>query len=137
MNLELPVGSILEKEYVVTEEMTAQFLKSGDVSVLATPSMILLMEQVSRISASNHLPKEYTTVGVKVCIEHLNAAPTGATVIAKSKLVQQEGRRLTYEVEVYWNDILLGKGTHERFIVNYQRFMEKQEELKKKFLKNN
>ena len=133
MDFELPIGTVLEKEYTVTEEMTAQFLQSGDVSVLATPSMILLMEQVSRISASNHLPSEYTTVGVKVCIEHLNAAPTGAVVKVRSELIKQEGRRLTYDVKVYWNDLLLGKGTHERFIVNYKRFMKKQEELKKKF----
>ena len=128
----LPVGEIYEKEFEVKPEHSAAFLDSGNVSVFSTPSMILFMENTSRIFADNHLPEGYTTVGVKVCIEHLAAAPIGVKVKVTSKLIKQENRRLTFEVKTYWEEKLLGEGIHERFIINHKKFMEKiNNELKK------
>ncbi len=124
----LPIGETFEKIFEVKPEHSAAFLDSGRVSVFSTPSMILFMENTSRIFADKYLPNGYTTVGIKVCVEHLAAAPIGVKIRVTSKLVKQENKKLIFEVKAYWNEKLIGKGTHERFIINHERFIKKLEE---------
>lgn len=125
----LPTKISKEIEFTVTKEYTAVHLGSGSISVLATPSMILFMEIASGWLAHEHLPQDYTTVGTKVCIEHLAAVMEGQKVVSKSELITQDKRKLVFSVEVIHNDTLIGKGTHERFIVNEKRFLKKLENL--------
>jgi len=131
--LELKPGIKLEKEYEVSKEHLADFLSSGDVAVLSTPSMILFMENTSRLLVEDFLEKGYTTVGTRVDVKHLAPAPLGAKVKVISELKEIEGRKLIFEVKAYWNDILIGEGVHERFIVNKEKFLEK---LKKRLSGN-
>ena len=133
VSLELKPGVKLEEEYEVTKEHLADFLSSGDVAVLSTPSMILFMENTSRLLVEGHLEEGYTTVGVRVDVRHLAPAPLGAKVKVVSVLKEVEGRKLTFEVKAYWGETLIGEGTHERFIVNKRRFLEK---LKRKLSKS-
>ncbi|MEM0237882.1 MAG: thioesterase family protein, partial [Desulfurococcus sp.] len=118
-------GLYCEEEYVVEEAHTAKHVGSGDVQVLSTPSMIAFMEKTALKCVEKHLPQEYTTVGTMVNIKHLNPAPKGARVKVSVKLITVEGKRLLFEVKAYWGTIILGEGTHERFIVNRERFIEK------------
>ncbi len=75
---------------------------------------------------SRHLPEGYTTVGSRVCIEHVRAVGVGKTVVARITLVKQNRRRLEFAVEVL-NDAseVIGRGEHTRFIVDEQKFIEK------------
>ena len=114
-----------EKEYVVKDEHTAKFLGSGDVDVLSTPAMILFMENTARLSVQDKLPEGLTTVGTHVDVRHLRPAPRGAKIRVKAKLIKQEGRKLIFEVEAYWNQELIGKGIHERYIVHREKFLNK------------
>jgi predicted thioesterase len=125
MSIEVVPGLYCEEEYVVEETHTARHVGSGDVQVLSTPSMIAFMEKTALKCVEKHLPREYTTVGTMVNIKHLNPAPKGARVKVSVKLITVEGRRLLFEVKAYWGTIILGEGTHERFIVNRERFIEK------------
>ena len=122
---ELRPGIEGEQRFKVTEEMAASFIGSGDVSVLSTPSMIALMEIVARDSVQPYLPPGETTVGIAVNVRHLAPAPVGEEVTVKSKLVEVDRRRLIFEVECLYGDTVVGEGTHERFIVNRQKFLEK------------
>ncbi len=114
-----------EQRFKVTEEMAASFIGSGDVSVLSTPSMIALMEIVARDSVQPYLPPEETTVGIAVNVRHLAPAPVGGEVTVMSKLVEVDRRRLVFEVKCLYGDTVVGEGTHERFVVNRQKFLEK------------
>jgi predicted thioesterase len=109
---------------VVSEEHVAKHI-SSDISVLSTPAMILFMERTSMKCAQQYLPEPYTTVGVAVNVRHLNPAPLGGVVRVFSKLLSIEGRRLVFEVRVYYRDVLIGEGLHERFIVNREKFIER------------
>ena len=117
-----------EQEYVVEDQHIAKFLGSGDVEVLSTPAMILFMENTSRSSMEDILPKNLTTVGTHVNVRHLKPAPKGAKIRVVSKLVKQEGRRLLFEVKVFWGNDLIGEGTHERYIVDREKFLKKVKE---------
>ena len=125
MELTIPQEFEAEDEYVVEEQYTAPHVGSRDLAVLATPSMIMMMERTVRIAVEEHLPDEYTTVGTEVCIKHLAPAPKGGKVKVMGKLLEQEGRKLKFHVEAWWKDVKIGEGTHERFIVNRHRFMER------------
>jgi len=121
----LQAGMKLSRKYVVTEQHTAKHLGSGGVEVLATPSMILFMEETCRILADENLPQNLTTVGTHVNVYHVKAAPVGAEVEVKATLLNVDERRLTYWVEVLWEDKLIGYGTHERFVVDKEKFLNK------------
>ncbi|MHA2060538.1 MAG: thioesterase family protein [Candidatus Ranarchaeia archaeon] len=117
------------KEFLVEQHHIADFLGTGDLAVLSTPSMIMFMEHTCRVTADEQLNAPYTTVGTKVNISHLAAAPKGAKILVKVKLEKQDKRQLAFQVEAWWKDTKIGQGIHERFIINRDHFIEK---LKKK-----
>jgi len=109
----------------VTPENTARAVGSGDIEVYATPSMIALMEKAAYTSVQNLVPDDCATVGISVKIEHLAATPLGMTVSCESELVTVEGKKLTFEIVARDEKDVIGKGIHERVIVNKTRFIEK------------
>ena len=113
------------KEQEVTHKDTAKSYKSGLVEVFATPAMIALMENTAYSSVNDFLPKGFATVGTQLNIEHLKATPLGAKVWCESVLEAQEGKKLIFSVIAYDETGIIGKGTHERFIIDIEKFMEK------------
>lgn len=110
---------------VVAEEHTAQHLGSGAVKVLATPQMVLLMERAGVAAVDPLLPPGYRTVGAHLDVKHLAPTPIGFEVEATAELVQVEGRRLTFRVQVHDGVETVGEGTHQRVIINLQKFSER------------
>ena len=121
----ITIGLTNEKSVAVTIENTALAMGSGTLRVFATPAMIALCEGCCAESVEDMLDEGMTSVGTKVDIEHLSASPLGASVLCKSKLAAVDGRRLDFEVEVYDNVGLIGKGRHTRFIVDAEKFFRK------------
>ena len=111
---------------VVAEEHTAQHLGSGAVRVFATPQMVLLMEQASVAAADHLLLAGYCTVGAHLDIRHLAPTPVGFEVRALAELIEVDGRRLTFRLQVFEAPFgeaqLVGDGLHRRAIINTQRF---------------
>lgn len=117
-----------EARTVVTDDNTAIAYGSGSVSVFATPAMIGLMEKAALSSVDPLLEEGYSTVGIKVEVEHLAATPKGMNVIAVSELLEVDGRRLVFKVEARDDKELVGRGRHERFIVPLEKFIVRAEE---------
>ena len=122
---EITIGLTNEKSVAVTIENTAVSMGSGTLRVFATPAMIALCEGCCAETVEDLLGEGMTSVGTKVDIEHLAASPIGASILCKSKIVAVDGRRLDFEVEVYDNVGLIGKGKHTRFIVDAEKFVNK------------
>lgn len=114
----------------VNEERTAAYMGSGDLPVFATPAMIALIEKTASESVRPYLEMGQSTVGTHLDITHSSATPMGITVICETELVEVDRRRLVFKVRVYDSGGDVGSGTHERFVVDSMRFMEKAE-LKK------
>lgn len=110
---------------VVTEAHTAKHLGSGSVQVLATPQMILLMEQASVAAIDHLLPEGYRTVGIGLDVRHLAPTPVGFEVRAMSELIEVDGRRLTCRVQVHDGIEVVGEGTHRRAIIEVRQFAER------------
>lgn len=121
----MEIGSTHRHEFTVTSDMTAKHMKSGALEVLATPVMIANMENCCFDLAAPHLEDGTSTVGTLVNISHLAATPVGNKVVITSKLKEIDRRRLVFDVTAEDETEVVGKGTHERFIVDIQKFMDK------------
>lgn len=116
----------------VTDEVTAAAVGSGMLPVFATPSMIALMEKAAAESVAPQLDAGMTTVGTKLDVAHTAATPVGMTVRVETELTEIDGRRLIFTVRAFDELGEIGSGTHERFIVNAEKFLAKAEiKLKK------
>lgn len=122
---ELKPGLTGTAETVVRETNTALAMGSGSLHVFATPSMIALMEQAACNAVAACLDEESTSVGTLVNITHDAATSMGKKVTAKATLVEVQGRKLVFEVTAADEDKQIGKGRHERFIINKEKFMAK------------
>ena len=106
----------------VNENETAEILGSGGLPVYATPAMICHMELSAYKLAEQY---GHQTVGTKVNISHLRACKVGTEVKITAELKEHEGRRLEYYIKVEDEMGLLGEGTHQRYIIDPERFMAK------------
>lgn len=127
----LEVGISGKKKLVVTEAMTAKEMGSGELPVYATPSMIALMENTAYESISDYLEEGQGTVGTLLNVKHLSATPVGMEVTCESKLIEIDKKRLVFEVKAFDEKGCIGEGTHERFIIDNQKFLDKAESKKK------
>ena len=109
----------------VLENQTAAYVGSGGLSVFSTPSLIALIENTCMKMLSD-LPEGKTTVGVSINIQHLKPSPVGATIHCSATITAIEGRKYTFQVQAT-DDAgnLIGTGTHERVVVDTERFMSK------------
>ncbi len=112
-------------ELTVNESNTAEALGSGSLAVLATPSMIALMEKTARLSVDPFLEEGQSTVGTLVNVKHLSATPVGMKVTCSTELVDIDRRRLVFHVECSDEKGIIGEGEHERFIIDAEKFMSK------------
>lgn len=128
MNLEniLKVGMKNEREFTVSYEDTAEYIGNPGVKMLSTPAMMKYMELTSGDIVFPHLPTTHNPVGTMVYIKHLASTPVDAKVLVKSTLSEIDRKRLTFQVEAYYGEILVGSGSYEQFIVELENFMKKQ-----------
>jgi len=112
---------------VVNEQNTAIAFGSGAVSLFGTPAMIGLMEKAALSSVDPLLGEGVCTVGIKVDVKHMAATPPGMKVVAKSRLIEVDGKRLIFEVEAWDDKDLIGKGIHERYIIKVESFIKRAE----------
>lgn len=115
------------EEVTVTPELTAESIGSGTVPVFATPMMISLVEKACRCSVEPYLDEGQTTVGTLVNVAHLAATPVGMRVWCETELIEIDRRRLVFRVTVRDDAGPVGEGTHERFIIDSDRFVKKAE----------
>lgn len=112
-------------ERTVTEELTAKRVGSGTLDVFATPAMIALIEETAWRSVAGQLEPGQGTVGISLNVEHVAPTPLGMKVVCETELVEVDGRKLKFNVSVSDACGLIGRGTHERFIINEEKFQAK------------
>lgn len=123
MEIALSIGLKYKEEKTVSMNDTAKVFGSGAAEVFATPMMIGLMEAAAMNAVKSHLPEGHSTVGISVNIRHMSATAVGKKVWAIAELVETDRKRLVFKVEAFDEDKKIGEGTHERFIIDEQKFM--------------
>ena len=119
----ISVGDFSESRLTVTEKDTAESWGSGTLPVLATPRMILLIEQTACDALKGKLPEGDTSVGTLVDIAHVSASPVGSEVVCRTEVAEVDRARIRFRVTVTdaFGDV--GTGFHERFVVHSDKFM--------------
>jgi fluoroacetyl-CoA thioesterase len=118
----LKVGARGTAHLVVGPEHTAPRVGSGRVAVLATPVMINLIEAAALAAAEDLLPTGHQSLGIHLDVRHFAATPVGMQVTASAEVTAIEGRTVTFRVEARDEKEPIGEGTHERVVVNVERF---------------
>ncbi len=126
----LYIGKTATVITTVCEYNTAKSVGSGSLDVFATPMMIALMERAACECLSDALEPAQTSVGIRIDIEHTAASPLGAEITATAEVTGFDGRRIEFEVSAKDAKGEIGSGTHERFIVDSERFLQKTKERK-------
>jgi fluoroacetyl-CoA thioesterase len=109
----------------VPHEWTIAYYDSDLPPVLSTPAMIGMMETAAALAVRPRLPEGAITVGTRIEVDHLKAAPEGARVRARARLTKIQGRFLVFDVDAVANRHVLGQGRVYRAIVETGRFLAK------------
>ena len=123
----MQIGDIYEYKMVVTEELTAGALGSGGLPIFATPCMITMMEAAAYYYMKEQLPADKSSVGTLVNITHVSPSPVGMEVraIAEVIAISENGKMYDFKVTAYDAKGIIGEGTHQRAIIDVERFMAK------------
>ncbi|MBR3109561.1 MAG: thioesterase family protein [Prevotella sp.] len=119
----IEIGLKHTSELTVTDTVTAIKMGSGDMPVLATPTMMALMENAAMLAVADELPEGCTTVGGHIQSSHLKPSKIGDVVRAVAEVTKVDGKKIEFKVAAYSGNTLLGEGTHLRFIVDREKFM--------------
>ena len=111
-----------EASLVVGDEHTAPRVGSGAVRVLATPVMINLFEAAALDAIESLLPPGHQSLGTVLNVRHIAATPVGMRVVAPAVVEKIDGRTVHFRLEARDERDLIGDGTHERVVVNVDKF---------------
>jgi len=120
--IKLEPGLQASTEILVGTRDTAHHVGSGKIKVLATPVMVMLLEEAALNAVEGFLPGGYQTVGTHLDISHIAATPVGMRVRACAEVTEVSGRKLTFRVWAEDEVERIGEGTHERIVVEVERF---------------
>jgi len=127
----IPTGASGSFSLVVTPEHLANRFKDAMLpQVLATPVMIMVMENAALNAIKPYLDANESALGTRVDVRHLAATPVGRRVTGEAEVTKVEGRRIEFKIRATDGSEEIGIGTHERMIINLVKFAER---LKSKF----
>lgn len=91
--------------------------------VFATGYLVGLLEWTCIKALTPHIDwPAQQSVGTSIDIKHLAATPAGFEITCKVELIEMDGKRLVFKIEAHDGIDLISKGSHERFIINKEKF---------------
>lgn len=125
----LKPGIKCEHKFVVPTSKTvpALYPESSEFvampEVFATGFLVGFLEWACILAINPHLdwPQEQT-VGTHINVSHEAATPPGLEVTATVELLAVEGKKLIFRVEAHDGVDLISRGTHERYVINKEKF---------------
>jgi predicted thioesterase len=125
MSAKLEIGRTYSSQTRVEEWMTAEKAGNKGADVLSTPQLVQLIEEAAMHCVSPVLTAEQLTVGTHIDLEHRNPVPVGFIVRTEVEVVQVDGPRITFAVQVFDEQENVAEGTHERYIIERAKFISK------------
>ena len=90
--------------------------------IFATGFMVGLMEWTCVQLLKPHLDDGEGSLGTHIDVSHKSATPPGFTVTVEAECVELRGPRARFKIVAHDGVDEIGSGTHERFIVSWDRF---------------
>src|SRR5450432_2863887 len=127
----IPVGAKGSFALVVTPEHLANRFKDAMLPpVLATPIMIMMMENAALNAIKPYLDAGESALGTRVDVLHSAATPVGHSVTANAEVTAVDGRHIEFRIDATDGAEKIGVGIHERMVIDRAKFAER---LKEKF----
>ncbi|MCL2369842.1 MAG: thioesterase family protein [Firmicutes bacterium] len=126
--MDIQIGKSITVTTKVDKTNTALAVGSGGLEVFGTPMMIALMEKSAYKVLEDSLGVGQTSVGIKLNVEHISASPLGADISAMATITAVDGRKVSFDLTARDNSGMIGKGTHDRFVIDSEKFMNKVKE---------
>jgi len=110
---------------VLPEHLANRFKDAMLPQVLATPVMVLIMENAALSAIRPFLDMGESAVGTAIDVRHLAATPVGHDVRAEAEVVKVEGKRIEFKVSASDEMEEIGSGTHQRIVIDLRSFNER------------
>jgi fluoroacetyl-CoA thioesterase len=107
---------------VLPEHLANQFKDAMLPPVLATPVMVLAMENAALNAIRPVLEEGESAVGTEIAVRHIAATPVGHTVRAEAEVINATGKRIEFRVSASDEIEEIGNGTHQRTVINLRSF---------------
>jgi len=123
---QIPLGARGTSTLRVQPEHLANRFKDAILpQVFATPMMILVMENAALNAIRPYLDAGESAVGTAIDVKHIAATPLGHDVRATAEVVNVEGRRVDFKVSASDGMEEIGRGTHQRIVIDLRSFNER------------
>ncbi|HTV94691.1 MAG TPA: thioesterase family protein [Steroidobacteraceae bacterium] len=124
--LSIPVGVRGSFSLVVMPDHLASRFKDAILPpVLATPVMIMIMENAALNAIKPYLGAGESALGTRVDVRHLAATPEGRRVTGEAVVTQVDGRRIQFSIRALDGAEEIGVGTHERVVIEQAKLFER------------
>jgi fluoroacetyl-CoA thioesterase len=87
--------------------------------------MVMAMENAALNAVRAYLEPGESALGTVVDIRHLAATPVGQHVTAEAEVTELDGRRIVFAVTARDEVEEIGRGTHERMVVDLHRLTQR------------
>ena len=122
----IPVGAKGSFTLVVAPDHLANRFKDAMLPpVLATPIMIMVMENAALNAMKPYLDAGESALGTRVDVRHLAATPAGRRVTGEAEVTKVDGRRIEFTIRATDGTGVIGSGTHERAVIDLARFSDR------------
>ena len=99
---------------------------SGDLDVLATPSLVAFMENAAKNYLNSFLTEDLGSVGSNININHIAPTLVDKKIIITGKITQViKDKIIIFSLEAFENDKKIGDAEHTRVIINNEKFISK------------
>ena len=123
---QIPLGTTGTATLRVQPEHLANRFKDASLPpVLATPVMIMAMENAALEAIKPYFEPGESAVGIAVDVKHLAATPAGRDVRATAEVVGANGKRIDFKVSASDGQEEIGRGSHQRIVIDLQSFNER------------
>lgn len=122
----IPPGAKGSFSLVVTPDHLANRFKDAMLPpVLATPVMIMVMENAALNAMKPYLGANESALGTRVDVRHLAATPAGRLVTGEAEITKVDGRRIEFTIRATDGAEVIGIGTHERVVIDLVQFAQR------------
>ena len=124
----IPDGAKGSFSMIVSAEHLANRFKDATLpAVLATPVMIMAMENAALEAIKPYFDAGESAVGTLVDVEHLAATPVGRRIVASAEVIGTSGRHIEFSVRAMDGAEEIGRGVHGRVVIDLAKFSERLE----------
>ena len=133
MKESLTAGVTATQKIAIDRDRTIGFM--GDEGrVYSTPSMVRDIEYTCHELLNEHLDDGENSVGTHISVDHIGATVEGDEVEVSVNITAVEGRAVSFEATVKDSLEEVGRGVHNRFVVDVQKTYERLTEKRKKVM---